>query len=234
MVKRAKIGVYGKKTRSLQKRLAYEATSLTWKLGNLYRYLGSRDSEIPDIDDIQVTTFMEVPDRAYDAFPININIWFEPAPEQVTDYSQFGVIDPIGTDQIIKVHVNSYADIGRAIIVGDVLEVPFFRQDSHEALWEVTDVDRSQEFEKYYAVVKMRVLEDSRKTREIDITGSIGPSLDDIVNAHNQRADDYVPHSGVDDSDIDNNEENDKLNDDYSGITPPVRKSFLDDFDGEL
>lgn len=232
-MKTAKIGVYGGRTRKLQKKLSYEATSMTWKIANVYKYLGSRASVNPSLNDIQVTTFMEVPDRAYDKYPVPINIYFEPAPEQVTDYSQFGIIDPIGTDQIIKVHVNSYDDLGRSLVEGDVVEVPFFKNPKHDAMWEVVDVDGSQEFEKFYTVVKLRVLEDSRKTREIDITGSIGPELDDIVDQHNQHANDYVGHDGVDDTGIDNGETNPDINEPFDGVEE-TRRSFLDEFDGDL
>ena len=234
MVKRAKIGVYGTRTRALQKRMSYEAVSLTWKTARVYRYLGSRDSVNPNIRDIQITTFMETPDRAYDSFPVEINIYFEPQPEQAVDYSQFGIIDPIGSDQIIKVHVNSYLDIGRSLIEGDVIDVPFFSQDGHEAMWEITDVDHSQEIEKFYSIVKLKVLEDSRETRELDVEGSIGPSLDDIVGDHNTEADETVGNTGVDDSDIDNGETNEDLNTEYEGTTQNNRRSFLDEFDGDL
>lgn len=233
MVKRAKIGVYGDRTRALQKRMSYEAVSLTWKTANVYRYLGSRANLTPDIKDIQITTFMETPDRAYDVFPVEINIYFEPRPEQAVDYSQFGIIDPIGSDQIIKVHVNSYADIGRSLVEGDVIDVPFFKQGDADAMWEVIDVDDSQEREKYYSIIKLKVLEDSRETRELDVTNSIGPTLDEITGQQETEADEYVSNSGVDDSDITNNETNPDLNTPYEG-TSKNRKTFLDEFDGDL
>lgn len=234
MVKRARIGVYGNRTRSLQKRLSYEAVSLTWKIANVFMYLGSRDNVSPDVTDIQTTTFMEVPDRAYNSHSVAVNIYFEPAPEQVTDYSQFGIIDPIGTDQIIKMHVNSYDSLGRPPIVGDVVEVPFFKQDSHDALWEVTDVDRSQEFEKFYSVVKMRVLEDSRKTREIDMQGSIGDTLDDIMGQNENEANENVEHTGYDDTDVVGGNTNDDTDKPFDGTTQNDRDTFLDEFNGDL
>lgn len=233
MPKLAKVGVYGNKMRSLQRRMAYERTSLTFKLANVYRYLGSRANVTPDIKDIQLTTFLEVPDRAYDAVPVLINIEFEPMPEQIIDYSQLGVIDPIGVDQIIKVHVNSYDELGRQIIVGDVIEVPFFEQPTHRAFWEVVDVDRSQEFEKYYAVIKLNELTDSRKTREISPEGTISDILDVIQDQHEDHANDYVPFNGVDDTGIDNGEENPEIAEPFDGRRKN-QASFLDDLNGVI
>lgn len=231
-MKKAKVGVYGEKDRKLQRRLAYERVSQTWKTANVYMYLGSRDSAVPEVTDVQVTTFMEVPDRAYREDPIEINIYFEPLPEQIVDYSALGVITPMGDEQIIKVHINSYEDLGRPIRSGDVLEIPFFKQD-HEAFWEVVDVDRGQEFEKFYAIVKMKELSDSRETREIPISGSSGGIIDDIMNVHNDMAEEQVPHNGVDDTFIENGETNEKSFEDFDGRESP-KKSFLDDFDGDL
>lgn len=233
MVKIAKIGVYGEKTRALQQRMSYERVAQTWKIANVFRYLGSRDNPDPNIKDVQVTTFMEVPDRAYDKESVPINIYFEPIPEQVVDYTQFGVIDPIGVDQIIRVHINSYEDLGRPIMTGDVIDVPFFKQKTHDAMWEVVDVDRGQEFEKFYSVVKLKELTDSRSTREIEKTGSIGPTLADIVGHHEEHADDQVGYNGVDDTNIDNGDDNQDMADDFDG-RQKNQKSFLDDFDGGL
>lgn len=230
--KRAKVGLYGGKTRSLQKRLSYERVSQTWKIANVFLYLGSRANVDPSIKDVQITTFMETPDRAYSEEPIPINIQFEEIHEQIVDYSQFGVIDPAGVDQVVRVHVNSYEALGRPIVEGDILEVPFFEQDSHKAFWEVTDVDRSQEFEKFYAVVKLQELADSRETREIDHSGSIGPALDVIMNQHLDFAEGEIPFNGYDDSELMNGEPVD-VKEPWDG-RQKNQASFLDDFDGEL
>ena len=235
MVKISKIGRYGPKTRSLQKRLAYEKVSHTKKFANVYKYLGSRASEDPQINDIQTTTFMEVPDRAYSQKPIKINIYFEPLQEQKADFSKYGIIDPIGDKQVVKVHVNSYEDLGRELVEGDVLEVPFFEQD-HKAFWEVTDVDRSQEFEKFYAIISMNELADSRTTREIDVgAGSIADVLNDVGEQQQKESEDFVPHDGVDDVDVDNDETNDRIGKEKEQRrSRPKQPSFLDDVNGEF
>lgn len=233
MVKIAKVGVYESKTRGLQRKLSYEATSMTWKIAKLYRYLGSRSNVDPQLSDIQTTTFMETPDRAYASESVSVNIYFEPLPEQVTDYSQFGIIDPIGGAQVIKMHINSFEDIGREVTEGDVLEIPFFETDGKRAYWEVNDVDRSQMQEKFYVTLKTDILKDARETREIDINNSTGTSLDDIMAQHGEEAEEFVPHNGVDDSVIDNGETNKDMADSYKGVSDD-RKSFLDDFDGGL
>lgn len=230
--KRAKVGLYGEKTRALQRRLSYERVSQTWKIANVFLYLGSRANDDPSIKDVQITTFMETPDRAYSKDSIPINIHFEELHEQIVDYTQFGVIDPTGVDQVVRVHINSYESLGRPIVEGDVLEIPFFEQDSHKAYWEVTDVDRSQEFEKFYAVVKLAELTDSRETREIDHTGSIGPALDSIMDQHLDFAEEMIPFNGYDDSDLVNGEAVDQKQE-WDG-RQKNQASFLDDFDGEL
>ena len=207
--KTPRIGVYQEKTRRLQKNLSYERTSLTWKEAIVYKYLGSRDSENPSIKDIQVKAFSEVPDRAYATEGVRINISVEMMSEQTTDLSRYGIIDPMGGEQTFRVHVKSYEDIGRPVIVGDVIEIPFFEQEGKAALWEIQDVDRTSEFENFYAVLNGTVLEDSRTTREINITNSNSSVMDEILEDNDTAFDEQIPHNGVDTSGVDVEDPND-------------------------
>lgn len=222
VIKRGKIGVYGAKTRALQKRLSAEMFGLTFKDANVYMYLGSRANDNPDINDIQTKVFYEVPDRAYSVDPVNISISMEGFNESNMDFSRFGIINPLGDEQTFRVHVDEFTGcLGRPLIVGDVLEVPFFARECEKAFWEITDVDDKSEFEKFYVVITASVLGDSRKTREIPIDGAGNDSImDSVMDEADQEYTDQVPYEGFDELDPD--------------ATPvdyrrDKQKSFLDD-----
>lgn len=227
--KTPRIGVYQEKTRRLQKNLSYERTSLTWKEAIVYKYLGSRDSENPSIKDIQVKAFSEVPDRAYSDIGVKINISVEMMSEQTTDLSRYGIIDPMGTEQTFRVHVKSYEDIGRPVVVGDVIEIPFFEQEGKAALWEIQDVDRTSEFENFYAVLNGTVLEDSRTTREVNITNSNSSVMDEIIADNDTAFDEQIPYNGTDTTEVDVEDPNMDTNDPYDPLNNNTVGDFWDD-----
>ena len=227
--KTPRIGVYQEKTRRLQKNLSYERTSLTWKEAIVYKYLGSRDSDNPSIKDIQVKAFSEVPDRAYSDEGVRINISVEMMSEQTTDLSRYGIIDPMGTEQTFRVHVKSYEDIGRPVVVGDVIEIPFFEQEGKAALWEIQDVDRTSEFENFYAVLNGTVLEDSRTTREVNITNSNSSVMDEIIADNDTAFDEQIPYNGVDTSEVDVDDPNTTTDDPYDPLNNNTVGDFWDD-----
>lgn len=201
-LKRGKIGVYGKKTRSLQRRLSAEAFGLTFKDANVYKYLGSRDSVSPDINDIQNKVLFEVPDRAYDPTPVNIMIGMEPMGETAMDFSRFGIINPIGNEQTFRVHVNEFEGcLGRPLIVGDVFEIPFFEKECKKAFWEITDVDDKPSYEKFYYVIKATVLDDARTTREIPIERTNSDFMDSLMSDMDMEMAQQVPTTDLVDPD---------------------------------
>lgn len=202
-VKVAKVGVYGEKTRALQRRLAFERTSQTFKTAFVYLYLGDRSNPEPALHDVGVRAFAEVPDRAYEAEPIEINIEPEKLSEQAADLSRFGIIDQMGNEHTFRVHVNSYEDLGRAIRVGDVLMLPFFERDEKHAFWEITDVDRNPEFEKYYSVIRANPLDDARETREIPLNNSNAGILQDAMEDMDLEFGEQVPFNGFDTDEVD-------------------------------
>lgn len=192
--RRGRIGVYGKKTRSLQSRLTAEVFALSFKDANIYMYLGSRDSVEPHINDIQNQILFENPDRAYSTEPINIAIGMEPLGEAGMDFSMYGIINPMGDEQTFRVHPSEFECLGRELIIGDVMEIPFFEKDCKKAYWEITDVDDKPSYEKFYYVIKAKVMDFSRKTREIptnrtneDIMGAL---VDDMDIAFNEQISD--------------------------------------------
>jgi hypothetical protein len=163
------IGVYGTKDRLLQARLSYERTSLTWKTVKVYKYLGSAINVTPALDDIQDPIFMENPDRAYNVTPIEINASFEPLQDEQMDLSRFGIINPLGNNQRFAFHSYSFAvdGLGRYIMVGDIIEVPFWYQEGRKSYWQVEDIDRKMEFESFMITVTASPMNDTQETTEI-------------------------------------------------------------------
>lgn len=227
-IKRPKVGVYEEKTRALQNRLSYEKVSLTWKTAFVWLYLGSSTNVTPSTSDIQVTAFMEVPDRAYSAEPVEINIWNEENPEQSVDLSQFGIMNPIGDEKLFRIHINSYDQLGRVIRTGDVIEMPFFALDGKRAYWEIIDVDREQEYEKYYSIIKAIPLDKKRESNEIPINRSNEGILGDYMDQVDTEADAEVSYNGVDTNNVTVDDPNTDTDDDFDPRSG-TNKSFLDD-----
>jgi len=194
MARRGKlVGVYGPKTRLLQRRLSYEVYGLSFKQAEVYLYLGDRSKDNPSIDDINTHVFFEVPDRAYAEDPISIPIGMEQMPEKKTDFSRFGLINPLQDETLFRVHIDDFLPLGRELIVGDVFKIPFFEKNGMNAFWEVNDVDLSQEYEKFIAIVHATPLGDKRTTREIPIDQSNSGFLDDMMANADQEYANIVP-----------------------------------------
>lgn len=198
VLRRGKIGVYGRKTRLLQRRLTGELFGLTFKDAHVYKYLGSRASDTPNINDIQTKVFYEIPDRAYATDTVHIMLGMEPMGESAMDFSRFGIINPIGDEFTARVHMDEFEGcLGRPIIVGDVIEIPFFGVECEsKAFFEVTDVDDKPSFEKFYYTLKLSVLSASRKTREIPIDAGNSGLMDDIAVQADEEYNDQVPFTG--------------------------------------
>jgi len=193
-----KIGVYGSKTRKMQRSLTREAFALTFKCANVYRYLGSDESATPSIDDIQTTTFFEVPDRVYDQNTVEINIYFEAMNESQMDFSRFGMISPLGNEQTIRVHLDDMKCLGRWLVVGDVIEIPFFERDGKKAFWEVTDVDDKPSYEKFYVTVSIATLGDKRETKDIPFERSTIEIDQALMGQQDADWEAEVPYEGID------------------------------------
>lgn len=224
---KTRIGVYGRKTRDLQRRMTYEAFKMTFKTGNVYKYLGDRHSIDPNINDLGNITFSEVNDRAYDKESYPIYIGMEPMSENAMDLSQYGIINPMGDDITIRVHVNDFECLGRPIIVGDAIEIPFYRDgECREAFFEVSDVDDKPSYEKYYYTVTIHPMNDSRKTREIDLDRSNEDVFSDVMQEADEKYEEEVPFEGLDEGLVDG---------EFTPPSEPVdyrnkkQKSFLDD-----
>lgn len=226
-LKQAKIGVYGPKTRSLQKRLSFERIAHTWKTVQVWRYLGSRTSTVPSIDDLPDPIFMEVADRAYDTISVEINAWWPPINEKQMDLSQFGIIDIVGDTQEFRFHSYSMEPdgLGRYIIIGDILEVPFLEIDGQSVFFEVTDVDRRKENETFEIIVNAKPMENSQETAEIDNLNQNEAKLEDLMGRIDGISDVEVEWDEADTTGID---VDDPTTDTYDP-RPDHAEDFLDD-----
>lgn len=188
-----KVGVYGPKTRLLQRRLSYEVYGLSFKTAVVWRYLGSKASNSPELTDVQTKVFWEVPDRAYHEEAVQIPIGMEQLPELKADFSRFGYIDPLQNENLFRVHIDDFEPLGRYMVVGDVFEMPFFEKDGKKVFWEVTDVDLKSEYEKFTAIIHASPLGDSRKTDDIAIDQSNDDLLTDLMNEAEEEFQEQVP-----------------------------------------
>lgn len=191
-----KIGVYGTKTRKLQRTISFEAYGLTFKVANVYKYLGSRANVTPNINDIQSKVFFEIPDRAYDVEPIPIPVGMEPLQEMKTDFSRFGLISPLQDETRFRFHIDDFKPLAREMIIGDVFELPFYAKNG-DAFWEVTDVDLRSEAEKFIAIITATPLSASRATREIPVNRDNGDLMDIIGEGMHDALSDQVPAEGI-------------------------------------
>lgn len=239
-------GLYDSNDRTLQKRLSYERTSFGHPVV-VYKYLGSEvNKDSATILDIQDTLFMENPDRSYDPNGIKINAHVEQLPESPFDLSKFGIINPLEGVQVFRVHVNSFDNegMGRYIVVGDVLEVPFFERDGIKAFFEVTDVDKKTEFENFHVVVTTVPIKDVQEMDEIpgmvsnsDIMDELQSSLDEAYERNvsndglNAEGDLYVMRGYVEDGYIDSADTVTYTDESTSDYDPRsgLASDFLDD-----
>jgi len=211
-LKNPKIGVYGDKMRSLQRRLSFEHVSLSWRIAKVWMYLGSRTNNNPNINDIGNPIFSETPDRAYDSTPVEINIDWEQLPEQIADLSSFGIHDPSAGQQTFKVHTKSYDDLGRSVIEGDILELPFLEQDGEKTYFEVTDYNKNQEFEHFYGIATGRPMTADRTTQEIPDKNDNADIFNQISTDLQNSAEADVTYEGLDTTDatVDDSEPNEE------------------------
>lgn len=254
-LKKPKIGLYQQKDRLFQRNISFEKTALSWKTANVYRYLGDATQGAGAlITDIQDTLILENPDRRYDTNPVEINVAYEEFNESPFDLSKFGIINPLGNTNIFRIHVNSFDvdGMGRYIMVGDVLEVPFLVTNGNagnKAFFEVTDVDRKMEFENFYVTVTTVPIKDSQEFEDINEIPSNSDALqglqDELDKAYQATFTDggltpepslYVERDYVDDDYVD-----DPATVIYTdGTTKPYdprpdkAESFLDDPNSEI
>lgn len=197
MMRLGRIGMYGKKTRNLQRRLTYEAFGLSAKHANFYKYLGSRVNDTPDIGDVQNPVFFEVPDRAYDDVMISVPIGMEHFREQKMDFSRFGLINAFQDETEFRMHIDDFELLGREVIVGDVFEIPFHTSEKGKSFWEVVDVDLRSAAEKFIAIIMCVPLGENRKTIEIPTDRGHGSIMDDIMDDMNSYVSKDVPAATV-------------------------------------
>ena len=197
-------GQYGGKTRLLQKRLSYERSAHTMKNFFIHKYIGAATESNPSLDDIQDTIFMEVRDRAYEEDPVEINGWMDSFQDQVMDLSQFGVVNILGETHRFRFHSYSFeADgLGRTMIVGDIIEIPFLKVEGKKTYFEVTDVNRKQEPETFTILVTATPLRDKQETKAISGYQEQG-LMDTLQNDLDDEFNNTLTEQGLDTSDLD-------------------------------
>ena len=221
-VRMGKIGVYGSKTRLLQRRITFEAFGLSHKEAKFYRYLGDKRSRIAEENKFECKVFYEVPDRAYDAEPVSIPIGVELHMESKTDFSRFGLINPMSDETTFRVHIDDFPTIGREIVVGDVFELPFFEKNGARAFWEVTDVDLKTEYEKFICILHASPLAKSRATRDIATDRDTTNAFNVIMDEMDDYIEEIVPSTDIE---YDHTEKVMTYNSDY---IKKQHKDFLD------
>lgn len=180
-----KIGVYSQKTRKLQRSLSFEAYGLSHKEALFYLYLGDRDSDNPDINKFENKTFFEVPDRVYASEPIGVPVGMEQYSDYKTDFSRFGLINPMTDEVRFTMHIDDFDTLGRQIVIGDVFEMPFFeneRTDDKKAFYEVTDVDMKVAAEKFICVFHAVTLDATRSTIDIPFNNDNFNLIEDVMS----------------------------------------------------
>lgn len=221
MRKLGKIGVYGKKTRRLQRKLSFEAYGLTFKTAEVFRYLGSKENAIPNIDDIETTVFGEVPDRAYDSHPISIPVGYQREDEAKMDFSRMGLINPLQDETLFRFHVDDFTVLGRMMIVGDAFEIPFMSPKGKRTLWEVVDVDDKSVEEKFLVIVHAVPIGKNRTTRDLPIDHGAGGIMDGLMGNFDMEVADQVPSESLSFDPIEEPEDVD--------YRDPLQSDFLDD-----
>ena len=232
--KKRKIGLYSEDTRNLQYKLSWERCILSWKDAIVWKYLGDATNDNPNINDIQNVTFFETVDRAYEAEPVEVPIYAEQLEaESMEDLSRFGYISPMSNEYTFKFHTESFSDqyLNRPMIEGDIIEMPFWMQDGEKAYFEVVDVNRKSEFEKFFVTVKGKLMFDKREVDDIPDKNSNEDVMSDIMDEVDDKSDSIVNQSGVDTEEY--TVEDAPERDDYDSRNK-TQKSFLDDPDAEF
>lgn len=221
-----RIGVYGPCTRALQRSLSFEIFGLTFKTARVYRYLGDRSNPTPDIDDVHSVVFGEVPDRAYDATPVDMPIGMERLREGKMDFSQFGVLMPLKEENEFRVHIDDFDLIGRELITGDVFEMPFFEKNGKKSFWEITDVDTKLEAEQFIAIVYAAPLGKNRKTHEIPVDNSNDGTLTDLMAQGDEEFENAVKSENAEFAEIPSPEPVDYRDEEQASFLDDPTKTF--------
>jgi hypothetical protein len=116
--------------------------------------------------------------------------------ETKTDFSRFGLINPLQDETRFRFHIDDFEPLGREMIIGDVFELPFFTK-SGDAYWEVVDVDLRSEAEKFIAIVNATPLSISRATREIPVNRDNNDLMDTIMDGLDDELSEQVPAEGI-------------------------------------
>lgn len=192
------IGAYGNKTRALQRRISYEAFGLSAKNASFYLYLGDNGSDNPSVFEFSDKVFFEIKDRKYSQTPIKVPIGVEPQSSMPTDFSRFGLINPLTSETTFRMHIDDTNKLGRYPIVGDVFGIDFFDTATGKAMWEITDVDASEPtLETFVITISATVLNSARSSKELPLNRTNEDMFSDIMEQADEQYNEFVPTTDI-------------------------------------
>ena len=197
----SKFGVFGTKTRLLQRSISFERTTLSGRTVRIYKYLGDATNDYPSLTDRGDPILMEITDRAYDSNYIEVNVHYDPIEESVVDMTQFGVLNPLGDTHRFYFHSESFESdgMGRYPVVGDVIEMA---NDEMTVYFEITDVDRKKETDIYTIVCHGKLITDGQEVQQIPNKESNESFMEDIRQSLKTEVESVFDQEGLDTSDI--------------------------------
>jgi hypothetical protein len=192
-----KIGVYGSKTRMLQRKLSYEALGLTFKEARFFLFQGDKDDSTLSPTAFKDKVFYEITDRSYAKDYIAIPVAFDPRTNMKSDFSRFGLVNPMTSEVEYVVHLDDCDLLGRTPVIGDVFELPFFETSAGYSVWEIVDVDDKRSYEEYTLTLTAVPITKSRATRDIAINSDNDSVFSTLMNEADVDYASYVPTTDV-------------------------------------
>jgi hypothetical protein len=192
-----KIGVYGSKTRMLQRKLSYEAVGLTFKEARFFLFQGDKDDSTLSPTAFKDKVFYEIINRSYSKDYIAIPVAFDPRTHMKTDFSRFGLVNPMTAEVEYVVHIDDCALLGREPVIGDVFELPFFEDTVGYSVWEIVDVDDKRSYEEYIYTLTAVPVTKSRATRDLTINSDNESVFSTLMDEADIDYASYVPTTDV-------------------------------------
>ncbi|MCI4410585.1 MAG: hypothetical protein JHC38_02805 [Thiotrichales bacterium] len=192
-----KIGVYGNKTRTLQRKLSYEALGLTFKEARFFLFQGDKDAAKLSTTSFKDKVFYEIANRSYAKDYVAIPVAFDPRTHMKTDFSRFGLVNPMTAEVEYIVHVDDCNLLGRKPVIGDVFEIPFFETSPGYSVWEIVDVDDKRSYEEYIFTLTAIPVTKSRATRDLTINSDSESVFSTLMDEADVDYASYVPTTDV-------------------------------------
>lgn len=197
LVRMGKIGLYGSKTRNLQRRLSYEALGLTFKEARFFLFQGDKDAQTLSPTQFKDKVFYEVVNRSYALDYVAIPVAFDPHMNMKADFTRFGLINPMTSEVEFTIHLDDCDLMGRTPVIGDVFELPFFETSAGRSIWEVVDSDDKRVYETFTITLTAAPITKSRATRDIEINRDNESVFSTLMDEADVDYEGYVPTTDV-------------------------------------